>query len=51
MNPQAPDGSGQLFRAKVVSLIIDGRAELALRLLSKYYAVSEPDLGVGTVKP
>jgi hypothetical protein len=47
---QVPYGSEQLFRAKVVSLIIDGRAELALNLLSKYYAVSEPALKVGTVK-
>ena len=50
MNTHAPDGSEQLFRAKVVGLIIDGRAELALKLLSKYYAVSEPALKVGTVK-
>jgi hypothetical protein len=50
MNPLASNGSEQLFRAKVVGLIIDGRAELALKLLSKYYAVSEPALKVGTVK-
>ena len=49
MNPQAPNVSEQLFR-EVVGLIIDGRAELALKLLSKYYEVSEPTLKVGTVK-
>jgi hypothetical protein len=38
------------FRAEIVSLILDGRAEAALRLLSKHYGVHEPTLRVGTVK-
>ena len=38
------------FRAKVVRTILDGRAEQALRLLSEYYGVTEPEMQVGTVK-
>jgi len=38
------------FRVKVVRLILDGRAEEAIGLLSKYYHVREPTLRVGTVK-
>jgi len=38
------------FRAGVVGLILDGKAEDALGLLSKYYGVDEPALRVGTVK-
>jgi len=45
----APD-SIRWFRARVVGLIIDGRTELALRLLAEHYGVSEPTLRVGTVK-
>jgi hypothetical protein len=40
----------QEFRAKVVGLILDGRAEVALELLSKHYRVREPTIRVGTVK-
>lgn len=38
------------FRVEVVRLILDGRAEAALGLLSKRYGVREPALRVGTVK-
>jgi hypothetical protein len=38
------------FRSRVVGYILDGRPEHAVRLLSKYYGVSEPGLRVGTVK-
>ena len=38
------------FRAKIVRLILDGRAEQALALLSKHYDVREPSVRVGTVK-
>jgi hypothetical protein len=38
------------FRARVVGYILDNRAEKAVRLLSEYYGVTEPDLRVGTVK-
>lgn len=50
MNSQGTKDSERLFRAKVVSLIIDGRAEDALQLLAEHYEVSEPSLKVGTVK-
>ncbi len=40
----------KFFRAKVVSLILDGKTEFALKLLSDFYGISEPDLKVGTVK-
>jgi hypothetical protein len=42
--------SGELFRSKIVGLIMAGHAEQALKLLSDYYRVEEPDLRVGTVK-
>jgi hypothetical protein len=38
------------FRARIVSYILDGRPEHAVKLLSEYYGVSEPELRVGTVK-
>jgi hypothetical protein len=38
------------FRARVVGYILDGRPEKAVKLLSEYYGVTEPDLRVGTVK-
>jgi len=38
------------FHARVVGYILDGKPEHAVRLLSKYYGVSEPELRVGTVK-
>jgi Zn-dependent peptidase ImmA (M78 family) len=38
------------FRAEIVSYIMDGRPEHAVKLLSEYYEVSEPGLRVGTVK-
>lgn len=39
-----------MFRAQIVRLIMDGRAEHAIRLLSKHYEVVVPQLRVGTVK-
>jgi Zn-dependent peptidase ImmA (M78 family) len=38
------------FRAKIVHLILEGKAEEALAVLSKHYGVSEPMIRVGTVK-
>ena len=38
------------FRAQVVGVIVSGRPEAALQLLSKHYEVDEPNLRVGTVK-
>jgi len=38
------------FRTEIVTLIVGGRPERALRLLAKYYDVREPGLRVGTVK-
>jgi len=48
--PQVTTSSMQEFRARIVRLIVDGSPERALRLLAKYYGVSEPTLRVGTVK-
>lgn len=48
--PEATPDSMQEFRARVVQLIVEGNPERALRLLAKYYGVSEPKLRVGTVK-
>jgi len=50
MNSQIPKDSERELRAKVVRLILDGRPELALRLLSEYYGITEPQLRVGTMK-
>ncbi len=50
MNSRSAADSKELLRGKVVGLIIDGKAELALKLLSEYYDVGQPDLRVGTVK-
>ena len=38
------------FRARIVGYILEGRPEHAVKLLSRYYGVSEPELRVGTVK-
>jgi hypothetical protein len=38
------------FRAEIVGLILDGRPEHAVKLLSEHYGVSKPSLRVGTVK-
>jgi len=38
------------FRVEVVRLMLDGRAEVALGLLSKHYGIREPALRVGTVR-
>ena len=40
----------QEFRARIVSSILEGRPENAIKLLSKYYGIGEPSLRVGTVK-
>ncbi len=39
-----------VFRAKVVQLILDGRVEEAIKLLSDYYGISSPKVRVGKVK-
>jgi len=38
------------FRSRVVDLILAGRPEHALKLLSEYYDVDPPHIRVGTVK-
>ena len=50
MNPLPQDDSQGFFQAKVVGLIIDGKAEQALQFLSDHYGVTVPSLRVGTVK-
>jgi hypothetical protein len=45
-----PQPSLQAFHAKIVQLIVDGRVELALGLLSEHYGIAEPTVRVGTVK-
>ncbi len=50
MNSVHPAGTKERLHAKVVELITDGKAELAIRLLSEHYEVPEPELRVGTVK-
>jgi hypothetical protein len=42
--------NSKLFHGRIVSLILDGQAEVALKLLSNYYGINEPTLKVGTVK-
>jgi Zn-dependent peptidase ImmA (M78 family) len=42
--------SERAFRAKIVLLIINGKADAALRALSTHYEIEKPDLRVGTVK-
>jgi hypothetical protein len=50
MKQAVPVESEREFRSKVVRWIIEGRPEDALRLLSEFYDVSQPELRVGTVK-
>ncbi len=50
MSPQDPPNTQRRLHAKVVGLIADGRAEFAMKILSDYYGIREPDLRVGTVK-
>jgi len=50
LTPHVSSDSIQEFRARIVHLIVEGSPERALRLLAKYYGVSEPTLRVGTVK-
>lgn len=38
------------FRVHIIRLIVDGQPEQAIKLLSRHYDVSEPELRVGTVK-
>jgi hypothetical protein len=41
------DASETRMKASVVALILDSKTEDAIRVLSKWYRVSEPRLGVG----
>ena len=50
MIPQDPSDAERRLHVKVVGLIAEGRAEVAMKLLSEYYGIHEPDLRVGTVK-
>ena len=50
MSSQDTADTKRRLHAKVVGLITDGRAELAMKLLSEYFAIDEPDVRVGTVK-
>ncbi len=50
MSSRDPADTKRRLQAKVVELITDGQAELAMKLLSEYYGIHEPDLTVGTVK-
>jgi len=50
MIAHSTDSSDREFHARIVQLIIDGRVELAIRLLSEHYQISEPSVRVGTVK-
>lgn len=50
MSTEDAKGSEIVFRANIVRYIVDGRPEYALKLLSRYYGISEPQLRVGTVK-
>jgi len=54
---RAPAGSGQSLtvaedqmKAAAVALILDSRTEDAIRLLSQWYRVSVPNLGIGVVE-
>jgi hypothetical protein len=38
------------FKSRIVQLILEGHAELALELLSHHYSVNQPEIRVGTVK-
>ncbi len=40
-------GPEDLMKARVVALILDSRPEEAIGVMSKWYKVSEPKLGVG----
>jgi hypothetical protein len=50
MSSQDTADATKRLHARIVGLIADGRAELAMKLLSEYYGIDEPDLRVGTVK-
>lgn len=50
MSSMHPAGTKERLHAKVVKLITDGQAELAVKLLSEHYEIPEPELRVGTVK-
>jgi hypothetical protein len=50
MNYPTRDAREIKFRSSIVSLILDGQLESALKLLSEHYAIKAPDLKVGTVK-
>ncbi len=44
------ENSEELVRAKAVKLILDGRAEDAIKLLSDYYGISTPKIKIGLPK-
>ena len=44
------DESEEIIRAKAVKLILEGRAEEALRLLSQYYRIETPNIKIGLPK-
>ena len=44
------NGSEEEMKASVVALILDSRPEDAIGLLSRWYKVAEPRLGVGVVE-
>lgn len=44
------NGSQIQMRAYVVALILDSKPEEAIRVLSRWYRVAEPKLGVGVVE-
>ncbi len=50
MPPQDRSGPARRLHVKVVAMIADGKPEPAMKLLSDYYGIREPDLRVGTVK-
>jgi len=50
MSPNSEPDLLREFRIEVVRLILNGKVEIALGLLSKHYGVREPALRVGTVK-
>jgi hypothetical protein len=51
LEPRIPvDAELEKMQAYAVALILDSKPEEAIRLLSRWYKVSEPKLGVGVVE-
>lgn len=44
------DESEEIIRAKAVKLILEGRAEEALKLLSQHYRIETPNIKIGLPK-